>query len=107
MKHLTAAFVGIVMSIVTTLITAATMTKIWEWFVARDYGPSPSYAAWFGIGVLVRVAITPSLMHLAHDKDDPELSPVARVMANEFGIWIGCAIILVVCWITGFALHWV
>lgn len=40
------------------LLDAWACSTIWRWFVARDLGPGLSFAAWFGIGVLISLLIT-------------------------------------------------
>ncbi len=106
MKTLTAILVGIVISPISALISAGTMSKLWEWFVFRDYGDGPSMAAWFGLNVILGVAIAPSFMGLAKEPGDEKTSPIARVIVRTISIWIGFAFILGTAWLVGLALHW-
>ena len=105
MKTLTAILLGIVVSPITALISAATMSKLWEWFVLRDYGVGPSYAAWFGMNFILMVAVSPWLLGLAKETTD-EKSALMRVINRTLGTWFGFAAMLGIAWIVGFALHW-
>lgn len=106
MKHLTAILIALVISPITALMSAATMSKLWEWYVVRDYGAGPSYASWFGLSVILGIAIGPSLMNVAEKPVDEKVSPIARVIVRTLSVWIAFPIVLFMAWVVGFALHW-
>jgi hypothetical protein len=81
------------------------MSTLWEWYVFRDYGAGPSYAAWFGLSAIVGVMISPWLIGLANEPTK-EVNPIAKVVFRSIGIWFGLSITLGLAWVVGFVLHW-
>lgn len=107
MRNLAAVALALVLSPITAIIGAKSTSKIWEWFVARDYGPGPSLAAWFGISEIIAMLLAMALLHVARKESDRNANPFMTVIGQTLGMWMGFALILVFAWVTGFALHWV
>lgn len=106
MKWLTAFALGLALAPISALIQAKAMSKLWEWFVARDYGTGPSMAAWYGLAGVFSLAITPSLLGMTKEKKD-ESKPIESVLSRAIGMWIGTGLLLCFAWFVGFLLHWV
>lgn len=98
---------SIVLSPISALVGAGTMSKLWEWFVARDYGSGPSMSAWFGISEIASVVLATALLNVTREKRGSSDSPFMAVIGQAVGMWVGMALILGIAWVTGFALHWV
>ncbi len=95
---------ALVLSPVTAIISAKSMSILWDWFVLRDYGAGPSLAGWFGISTILGAAVSTSLVGVTRDKS--EVDPISSVVSRAVGMWIGFGVMLAMAWVVGFALHW-
>lgn len=104
MKVFGAILLAVLQAPLSALITAATMSKLWGWYVAPTYGAGPSYAGWFGLSAILGIAVSPSLMNVQNKETSDD--PLRDVIGRTLGTWLGCALVLGACWLTGLVLGW-
>lgn len=96
-------------AMISAIVQAWTMTKLWAWFVAQEYGPGPSMGAWFGIATILGFVVSMSLVSQAKpNKEDKDWDGIIKESVGiSIGKWIGCALILIISWTLGSVLGWV
>lgn len=96
--------------LVTPLITTWASSTVWRWYVARDLGPGPSQAAWYGIWtiIIMYVAIVYARMaKLERDKDKKRGWDAASIGATRIIVtWIVVPSSVGLCWVVGQVLGW-
>lgn len=107
MKHLMAIVFAFALSPITALVSSATMSKLWDWYVARDYGSGPSFAAWFGLNTILVLGVAPALMSIAREKKEDKNTPMLDVFGRAFAVWVLMGIMLLSAWCTGQLLSWI
>jgi Mg/Co/Ni transporter MgtE len=99
-------------SLLTALIQAAVLRRLWSWFVAGEYGPGPSLGAWFGIatilGLIIGMATTATTAPPRASKRDESWDEIIRQsVSHTLARWIGCGVALGMTWAIGSLLGWV
>jgi hypothetical protein len=93
----------IALGLVYTLAQAATLSKLWSWFVSAQYGAGPTYAVWYGASLIVGVVLIWPTMHLSKDRDTKTLTDQC---AQTLGALIVLAATLGVSWCVGHLFGW-
>lgn len=102
---LIALILSFLTNIVTVLLEVHLFSHVWSWFLAEQYGPGPTLAAWFGLATVLTVIVNTCL--LAHPTEKSENDPVTHVITRSLGTWIGLVVVYVLTWCTGSLLGWV
>ena len=95
-----------VSSVVSALVHAWAMTKIWSWFVMAEYGTGPSMGAWFGISAILTLIISAATSTL-QTKTDSGKNYFADMIISSISRWLGCFVMLFIVRGTGSVLGWV
>jgi hypothetical protein len=93
-------------SLVTALIQAAALRRLWSWFVAAEYGPGPSLGAWFGIATILGLIVGMAAPLRAADKE-PADEMTRRAVVHTLSRWLAYGLVLVTARLVGSALGWV
>lgn len=92
-------------SLVTSVIQAEVIHKLWAWFAARDLGSGPSVGAWFGIAAIITLIVRQA--NAADDDKDKTLDQVIRrSVVASLGQWMGCVMLLGMAWAIGATFGW-
>lgn len=92
-------------AMISALIQAWTITKLWTWFVAAEYGPGPSMGAWYGISIILGLIVGMAILKI--DSKDEPWDVVIKTSVNSSIIkWGSCLLLLAICWAVGSFLGW-
>jgi hypothetical protein len=92
-------------AVVGSLVMAWCMSRTYGWFVARDLGPGPSLSGWYGIAVLVHIALMTPLANLAREK--AEDAPTSSVLLTVVGLSLASLIVTGSSYLTGLICGWI
>lgn len=103
MKHFIVVLIAIVLGPVHALVLAGTLSKLWGWFCAAQYGSGPSYSSWFGLSLVAGVVLLGALSSLKRETDHGVATPLLRLAA----LWIIYGLVLATSWLTGLMTGWI
>jgi hypothetical protein len=89
---------AIILAPFTALLDAFIYSTTWGWLIARQYGPGPTYASWYGLSCLISFAIVSSA---------PRAKSVSDCIIRVLARWVAFVVILGTIWVTGSILHWI
>jgi hypothetical protein len=95
--------VQMALSIAYTFAQAATLSTVWRWFIAPQYGNGPTYSAWYGISLLVSVMFLYSFSSIA--KSDEIKGKWGEVMRVAI-LLLALPILLGLSWCVGQLFGW-
>lgn len=81
--------VVIALSMAGSLIQAASLSKMWAWFLQSQYGAGPTYAAWFGISYIAFL-LTFGLRSARSKDSEPSWSDLARSAIENIATVVIC-----------------
>lgn len=101
------------LAFVRPLLFAWSASTMWSWFVARDLGPGPSYAAWFGLSMILGVILALNRSIKKDDEHGDERDRRAKLtskmdhwLALSFGRTAVAPVVVFVSWAFGTAVGW-
>lgn len=86
------------------LVETSVASRLWLWFVAREYGPGPSLGAWFGIVTVV--SMIQSRSRSSAQEEDP-IPTLGKLVQTTVMRWMLCGLILALAWLTGTICGWI
>ena len=96
----------IIFTPINALIQAATFSKLWEWFVAGQYGHGPTYSTWYGISLILGTIVSTTIVNARVTTKDGD-GTASSIIAIYMGTWIGFAVVLAISWVAGALIGWV
>jgi hypothetical protein len=100
MRALAAFLFTVLMVPVNAFMTSWTISKLWTWFMAEDFGPSPSYGALYGVTSILFLVLGLSLVNVkkvkVEDKDH-----VSNAVTTTLGMTLSCLIALGFAYVVG------
>ncbi len=100
MKALSVFLFTLLMAPVNALVTSATLSKLWSWFLVDDLGPSPSYGAWYGITTILFLLLGLALMNVTKTKVEDK-DYLMHTVSQSIGVVVACAFSLLFSWVIG------
>lgn len=94
---------AILLGFLHALAQAATLSKLWEWFLQPSYGRGPTYAAWYGICVCVSVLFYGFFVNLQRA---PQEKGAVAALIRVAALLVVLPILLAVSWCTGQMFGW-
>ena len=94
-------FIRIVVStFVSAMLNTWAMHTLWWWFAAAQYGAGPTMATWFGLAIIVRLAL------LKMDKTDSDFE-WSELVTRQVTVWLLVLAALGSAWVVGATFGWV
>ena len=107
------AFLGLVLSFfvfapLEAIMTSATATQLWNWFIKGTYGSSPSLGVWYGLAAIYSVAKFSSANYIREVRkdDDDDIGPIAAVFVQLIVTAVVMVFALISGWIVKNMLGW-
>lgn len=103
MKHVVFFLLTIAIGLVVALAQAATLAKLYAWFVMPQYGVGPSLATWYGISTIATLLIVSGTSHI---KSTAAEKSWGQIFTDVVGRLIGLPILLGLAWLAGKLFGW-
>jgi hypothetical protein len=105
MKTAITLIVAVLISPIHALVMAGTMSKLWHWFVAPQYGDGPAYSSWYGMSIIAALMITAALSNVTREKAEGNASVDALIRC--VALWLLCGLTLGTSWLVGMMCGWI
>lgn len=91
------------------LYTGWVYSRVWNWFIAQQYGPGPSYESWYGIGVLTSLVMAVCLLGIPKrgEGDTSTDDQMEDFLKRSVMFYVVMAGMLGFCWCVGQVLGWI
>jgi hypothetical protein len=90
-------------ALISALLNSWTMSVLWRWFAAAEYGHGPSTGAWFGIGTIAYVAVGTYPTKKKGERSDG----LEWMVGQQFMRWSLILMTLGLSWIIGASVGWI
>lgn len=99
----------VIHTLAAALVQSAVLGRLWEWFLAHEYGPGPSPGAWFGLATILNLMIGMAvpMRERIRDRSEPSGQLLRRMMTHSLASWASCGVVLGFAWCVGSAMGWV
>lgn len=89
-----------------TLVYTQALTMLWRWYLRPQYGTGPSFAAWYGVSMIVTVLT----WHLARQRpravEDAEYGLGEAITASVTN-WTTIGVAIAIAYATGAVFGWI
>jgi hypothetical protein len=101
------AFRLFILNPVSALIEMFTLSKLWAWFAAAQYGAGPTDATLYGLVLMATTVVCLALVGMNVATKGQEEASYATSIATTVGVWLGCFLALGAAFVTGAILGWI
>lgn len=105
-KFLTSILVLCILAPINGFVEAGTISKIWDWLCAKQYGPGPAFSTWYGFMSIAGLIFAFALSNVKKAGDE-DTSFVATLVGLSVGAWILCGVSLGMTFFVGSICGWI